>query len=302
MRTTDAYAECAAITKREARNFSLGIRLLPPPKREALTALYAFARRVDDIADGGETPAVRRSRLEECQAQLADLPRAPSEDAVLTALGDAMVRYPIPKSALVELLEGATWDIDRTRYETWEHLRGYCLRVAGTIGVACTAVYGPSDLERAIPLAETLGIALQQINIMRDVAEDFSLGRVYLPQEELERFGVTESQIADRVIDDSWRALMDLQARRARAHLLRGFGLLDLLDRRSSLCVRALAGMYVELLAEIERAGFDVFSARRRPSGLAKLRVAGTGATDVLRGSGSDQAAARNVRSAASGG
>ncbi len=298
MRTTDAYAECAAITKREARNFSLGIRLLPPPKREALTALYAFARRVDDIADSDEPSGVRRARLEECETSLADLPRAPLDDPVLTALGDAMVRYPIPKRALVELLEGAMWDAERSSYDTWADLREYCLRVAGTIGVACTAVYGPTDLERAIPLAETLGVALQQINIMRDVAEDYALGRVYLPQDELARFGVTPAQIADGVVDDNWRALMDLQARRARAHLVTGFGLLDLLDRRSSLCVRALAGVYVELLAEIERVGFDVFSARRSPSKASKLKVAGTGVVDVLRRSGADAAAARHVRPA----
>jgi phytoene synthase len=295
MKMTDAYAECEAITKREARNFSLGIRLLPPPKREALTALYAFARRIDDIADGGEAPDVRRRRLQECEATLADLPRAPTDDAVLTALGDAMVRYPIPKRALVDLLEGAMWDVERSRYESWSDLRGYCMRVAGAIGVACTAVYGQQDLERAIPLATSLGIGLQQINIMRDVAEDLSLGRVYLPQEELAHFGVTEAQMTDGVVDDNWRALMELQARRARAHVVQGFGLLDLLDRRSSLCVRALAGVYVELLGEIERADFDVFSEPRKPSARAKLRVVGTGVADVLRGSGAHDAAARNV-------
>ncbi len=296
MRTQDAYAECAEITRREARNFSLGIRLLPPPKREALSALYAFARRVDDIADGEESPALRRAQLEQCAASLAELPRAPADDAVLTALGDAMVRYPIPKRALLELIEGAGWDAERTRYQSWDELRDYCLRVAGTIGVACTAVYGPPDLDRAIPLAETLGIGLQQINIMRDVAEDFGMGRIYLPQDELERFGVSEAQIAEGRVDASWRALMELQASRARAHVVRGFGLLDLLDRRSSLCVRALAGVYVELLAEIERAGFDVFTDRRKPSTAAKLRVAGAGVADVLRGTGADVAAARNVR------
>lgn len=296
MRTADAYAECAAITRREARNFSLGISLLPRPKREALTALYAFARRVDDIADSDELATVRRLQLEQCAASLAELPRAPLDDAVLTALGDAMVRYPIPKRALIELIEGAGWDAERTRYETWDELREYCLRVAGTIGVACTAVYGPPDLERAIPLAETLGIGLQQINIMRDVAEDFAMGRIYLPQEELARYGVGEAKIEAGTVDDGWRALMELQARRARAHVVRGFGLLDLLDRRSSLCVRALAGVYVELLAEIERADFDVFSARRSPSTVAKLKVAGKGFADVMRGAGATEAAARNVR------
>ena len=296
MKTTDAYAECAAITKREARNFSLGISLLPSPKREALTALYAFARRVDDIADGADSSDARTAALVECADSLAELPRAPLDDAVLTALGDAMVRYPIPKRALLDLIEGAGWDAERTRYESWDELRAYCLRVAGTIGVACTAVYGPPDLDRAIPLAETLGIGLQQINIMRDVAEDYAMGRIYLPQGELARFGISEAQIAEGVVDESWRAMMELQARRARAHVVCGFGLLDLLDRRSSLCVRALAGVYVELLNEIERARFDVFSGRCAPSTAAKLKVAGAGIVDVARGARADEAAARNVR------
>ncbi|MEZ5098941.1 MAG: phytoene/squalene synthase family protein [Thermoleophilia bacterium] len=285
MRIEDAYAECAEITKREARNFALGIMLLPRPKREALTALYAFARRVDDVADGDGAPDERRSGLEAVARSLDALPRAPVDDPVLTALGDAVLRYPIPRSSLLDLIEGASWDTERSRYATWEEMRGYCLRVAGTIGVACTAVYGPPDLARATPLAEALGIALQQINIMRDVAEDWTLGRVYLPQDELAAFGVTEDDLAAGRASDGFRDLMRLQARRARAHLREGFGLLDLLDPRSALCVRTLAGVYVGLLDEMERRDFDVFAGRVRLSAGAKLRVAGAGLVAELAGS-----------------
>ena len=145
--------------------------LLPRPKRLALTALYAFARRVDDIADGSGAAEERRQQLHDLRAALQSLPHSPGEDAVLVALADTLVRYPVPRRALLDLIEGALWDVDRTRYESWEELREYCRRVAGAIGISCTAVYGPADPERARPLAETLGLALQQINIMRDVGE-----------------------------------------------------------------------------------------------------------------------------------
>lgn len=272
-----AYAECMRITRREAKNFAWGIMLLPRPKRLALAALYAFARRVDDAADGGSPRDERRRALLEIQASLESLPATSQDDPVLVALADTLIRYPVPKQALAELVEGGLWDVERSRYETWEDLRAYCLRVAGAVGVACTAVYGPSDPVRATPLAEALGLALQQINIMRDVPEDWSLGRVYLPQDELERFGVTEDDIADARMGPSWRALMAHQGSRARGLLNEGIGLCSLLDARSALCVRTLAGIYAELLDEIERRRYDVFTSRPSLSPLGKLRVIGGG-------------------------
>ncbi len=280
MNIDDAYADCARITRREARNFAWGIMLLPRPKRLALSALYAFARRVDDIADGGDTPAARSRELEEVERAVAALPHSPNGDPVMVALADTLVRYPVPRQALLELIEGARWDVERTRYESWEELREYCRRVAGAVGIACTAVYGPSDAERGKALAETLGLALQQINIMRDVAEDWQLGRVYLPQDELGRFGVTENEIASGSISAGWRGLMLHQGSRARALLAEGLGLLDLLDSRSALCVRTLTGIYAGVLDEIERRQYDVFSSRPRLSSLRKLRVIGAGILD----------------------
>ena len=272
-----AYAECGRITRREARNFAWGIMLLPRPKRLALTALYAYARRVDDIADGAESSELRRARLEALRSAVRELPRTLEDDPVMLALADTVVRYPVPKSALLDLVDGALWDVDRARYETWPDLREYFRRVAGTIGISCAAVYGPSDPERAQPLAETLGLALQQINIMRDVPEDWTLGRVYLPQAELVRFGVSDADIGAGRTGQEWRALMTHQASRARALLSEGFGLLALLDSRSALCVRTLAGIYVGLLDEIERRDYDVFARRPSLTPLAKLRVVGAG-------------------------
>ena len=274
MTVREAYAEVGRVTRREARNFAWGILVLPRPKRQAVTALYAFARRVDDIADDATLSAgERRSRLERCRASLDALPRSPHGDAVLVALADAMARYPIPKAALLDLVSGGLMDVERSRYATWEELREYCRCVAGAVGLACTAVYGPRDPGEAAPQAEAIGLALQQINIMRDVAEDWSLGRVYIPQDELVRFGVSEEDIAAERTGDAWRGLMEHQAARAEALLRDGLGLLALLDRRSALCVRAFAGIYRGLLLQMRARGYDVFTERPRLSAVGKVRA-----------------------------
>jgi phytoene synthase len=220
---------------------------------------------------------VRRRELLVIAAALEALPVVPGDDPVLLALADTLIRYPVPKRALADLVEGGMWDVERARYETWDDLREYCRRVAGAVGVACTAVYGPSDPVRATPLAEALGLALQQINIMRDVPEDWTLGRVYLPQDELDRFGVTEEDIAEGRMGPGWRALMAHQGSRARALLSEGMALCTLLDPRSAVCVRTLTGIYVALLDEIERRRYDVFTTRPSLSPLGKLRVIGGG-------------------------
>jgi phytoene synthase len=274
MRIDDAYAEVVRITRREARNFAWGIRVLPRPKRLAVAALYAFARRVDDLADDAGLPAEeRRGGLERCRSAVEALPAAPPDDAVLVALADAAARYPIPRGALLDLVAGGLMDVGKTRYASWEELREYCRCVAGAVGLACTAVYGPTDPEAAAPRAETLGLALQQINIMRDVAEDWRLGRVYLPQDELGRFGVSEADVAAGRVGPEWRALMEHQGRRAEALLREGLELLPLLDRRSALCVRTFAGIYRGLLVQMRGRGYDVFSSRPQLSAVGKLRA-----------------------------
>ena len=214
-----AYAEVERLTRREARNFAYGIMVLPRDQRRAIAAIYAFARAVDDIADGELPIEEKRERL---QALRAALDAAP-DDAMLVALGDARARYPIPARALHDLVDGGLQDTEQERYADFDELDGYCRRVAGAVGVACVAVYGADDVERA----ETLGVALQLINIMRDVREDWELGRVYLPQDELAAYGVTEDDIAAGRTGPEWRALMAFQAARARAHLDEGLGLLD---------------------------------------------------------------------------
>ncbi len=270
MTAARAYAEVERITRRRARNFAYGIMVLPRDKRRAIAAIYAFARRVDDIADGELAAAEKRTLLEE---QRAALDADPGEEAMLVALADARTRFPIPAAALHALVDGGLQDLEQSRYADFEELRGYCTKVAGAVGVCCVAVYGSDDVERA----QTLGIALQLINIIRDVAEDWRMGRVYLPQDELASFGVAEADIAAGRATDQWRALMTFQAERARAYLQDGLGLLRTLDGRSALCVSTFAGLYRATLDRIEARGFDVFDGPPHLSALTKLLIVGGG-------------------------
>jgi phytoene synthase len=265
----EAYAEVERLTRKEARNFAYGIRVLPREKRQAISAVYAFARRVDDVADGPLPVDEKRARLLELRAALD----APPGDSMFVALADARSRFGIPDEPLHDLVAGGLQDTEQDRYADFGELYGYCRKVAGAVGVACVAVYGSDDVERA----ETLGVALQLINIIRDVREDWELGRVYLPQGELAAYSVREEDIAAGRTRPEWRALMAFQASRARAYLDEGLGLLETLDSRSAACVSTFAGLYRATLDRIEARDFDVFDGSLRLSPLTKLRIVGAG-------------------------
>jgi len=257
-----AYAVCEEITRREAKNVAYGIRLLPEPKRRAMSALYAFARRVDDVGDGAAPAAEKLVGLGELRAQVEALGHPElghsglgvaesAHDPVLFALRDATQRYPIPLDALDELITGCEMDCRLERYVTFEDLAVYCRCVAGTIGRLSLGVFGSTDPDRATVLADTLGIGLQVTNILRDIVEDRDvMGRVYLPEEDLERFGVAPDAGGPL---DALADLVRFEAGRAKERYDIGLGLLDLLDRRSRACVAAMAGIYGRLLARIER-------------------------------------------------
>jgi phytoene synthase len=259
-----AYEEVLRITRREAKNFAYGIMVLPRDKRRAIAAIYAFARRVDDVADGPEPAEAKRVALEESRVALD----APPADPVFVALADARARFGIPREPLAALIDGGLQDLEQQTYADFAELRGYCEKVAGAVGLACLPVYGSDDTGHA----ETLGIALQLINIIRDVAEDRELGRVYLPQDELTRFGVNRLEPSPE-----FRELMAFQAQRARAHLAEGLELLPSLDRRSALCVGTFAELYRATLDRVEANGWDVFHGKTRLSTPAKLAVVARG-------------------------
>jgi phytoene synthase len=259
----EAYDRCEEITRAEARNFSYGIRLLPAPQRRAMSALYAVARRIDDIGDG---PAAAPDKLVALAAVRKDLahvaadPSAGADDPVLVALADACRRFPIPMAALDELVDGCEMDVNGTTYATFDDLVGYCRRVAGTIGRLSLGVYGAISVPGAEALADTLGVALQITNVLRDIVEDReTMGRIYLPSEDIARFGCRADLSGP---EDDVAALVSWEAARAVDWYDRGLQLLPLLDRRSRACTAAMAGIYRRLLARIQRDPLAVLHGR----------------------------------------
>ncbi len=244
-----AYLHCEAVTRSRAANFHYGIRLLPPPKRRALSAVYALARRIDDIGDGSLPAGERLDRLEAARDGLARIHRT-ADDPVLVALSDASRRFAIPLAAFEELIDGVEMDVRGTAYATFPDLVVYCRRVAGSIGRLSLGVFGSDDPAVASVRADELGVAMQLTNILRDVREDRLRGRVYLPREDLERFGCRPDLGGppERVA-----RLVAFEAARARDWFARGLTLLPMLDHRSAACVGAMAGIYRRVLARIER-------------------------------------------------
>lgn len=245
-----AYARCEQITTAEARNFSYGIKLLPVAKRRSLSAVYAYARRVDDIGDGDAPAQERLAGLVDVRTQLSALDR-PGDDPVLVALSDTALRTGLPIPAFHELIDGCEADVRGTHYETFEDLHVYCRCVAGSIGRLSLAVFGCADRVAASPIADALGVALQLTNIIRDVLEDRRNGRIYLPAEDLARFGCTfdldeQGRFTDD--EDALTALIEFEAARAQDWYAQGMRLLPMLDRRSRACCAAMSGIYQRLL------------------------------------------------------
>jgi phytoene synthase len=292
-RTARAYATCEAITRTQARNFHYGIRLLPPDRRAALCAVYALARRIDDIGDEHGETAPKQAALAALRGRLATLRDTdPGEDPVLVAVADASRRFPVPLGAFSELVDGVEADVaaddayartgsPSAPYRTFDDMLRYCRCVAGSVGRLCLGVFGTrpgADPEgRAPGLADSLGLALQQTNILRDVREDLLNGRIYLPADELDAAGVTLRLGRDGVLDDSDGALADLlrdAAVRARGWYAEGLQLVDLLDRRSAACTMAMAGIYRRLLDEIIADPRAVYDRRLSLSASTKALVA----------------------------
>ena len=271
----EAYRVCERVTREQARNFSYGIRLLPGPKRQALSAVYALARRIDDIGDGDLARADKQAGLDAVRRAVADLDAA-SADPVLAAVADAARRFPLPVDAFAELVDGVEMDVLGTSYETFDELVVYCRRVAGTVGRLCLGIYGSSDMPRAQGLADDLGVALQQTNVLRDVREDLLAGRVYLPADDLRAHGVTLA-VDGGVLGGPAEALARLvrsAAERAHRWYDASLPLLDLLDRRSAACTAAMAGIYVRLNARIAADPAAITTGRLSLPGSEKAAVA----------------------------
>ncbi|MGN9758497.1 presqualene diphosphate synthase HpnD [Streptomyces sp. SD31] len=278
-----AYSYCEAVTGQQARNFAYGIRLLPTSKRRAMSALYAFSRRVDDIGDGALTAEVKIARLEDTRKLLTRIrDRSVDEDdidPVAVALTHAADIFPIPLGGLDELIDGVLMDVRGETYETWDDLKVYCRCVAGAIGRLSLGVFGTEagvrGAERASEYADTLGLALQLTNILRDVREDAEGGRTYLPSDDLAKFGCSNGFSGSTPPEGSdFAGLVHFEVRRARALFAEGYRLLPMLDRRSGACVAAMAGIYRRLLDRIERDPEAVLRGRVSLPGREKAYVA----------------------------
>ena len=271
MEVDAAYDVCEQITRSRAANFYWGIRLLPPPKRRALSAVYAFARQIDDIGDGGLPPPAKAAALAEARQRLESASTG-AADPVMTALRHAADRFPVPLDAFGDLIDGVEMDVRGETYETFDDLVVYCRRVAGSIGRLSLGVFESRDMARAEPLADELGVALQLTNILRDVREDLAQGRVYLPREDLAAFACELR--APLTPTPAFAALIRFQAQRARGQFDIGLQLLPLLDWRSTACAAAMSGIYRQVLKRIEQDPAAVTRGRVSLSTGAKVRVA----------------------------
>jgi phytoene synthase len=271
---TEAYRECERITWTQARNFAYGIRLLPADKRRGLAVIYAFARRIDDIGDGTLPPEKKIAALEEARRAVLDLSQPHPDDPVLLALADTGRNFPVPMQAFGELIDGCVADVRGTHYETFDDLLYYCRCVAGSIGRLSLGIFGTSgDPEVASRLADSLGVALQLTNILRDVREDYDNGRVYLPAEDLAKFDCALGP-DNRTQNPAFTKLVEFEADRARDWYAAGLQLLPMLDRRSAACTGAMAGIYRRLLDRIAAQPAAVLRGRMSLSAGEKAVVA----------------------------
>ena len=272
MTTAAAYDHCQAVTKREARNFYFAGVTLPARRRRAIYAAYAFARLADDIADGDAPSSDKAEQLRELRADLRQAFAGRPQGPVLPALAHAAHEHGIDPALFERLIDGVEMDLAPHRYETFHELREYCYRVASVVGLISIEIFGYMD-PRAREAAVDLGLAMQLTNIMRDIREDADAGRVYLPQEDLRRFGYTEDDLMRGLVNDAFVGLMRFEAQRAREYFRSGGTLLAYLPPRSRACPAVLHGLYSRLLDRIERRGFDVYGERVRLSSGEKLRI-----------------------------
>jgi 15-cis-phytoene synthase len=265
-----AYTCCEAITYRHSRTFYLASSLLPYEQRLAARALYAFCRVTDDIVDATrQKPEERLKALRRWEFQvMSDHP--PLDQEVCLAWADTQARFNVPRGYAKQLIDGVRRDLFQTRYRTFDELADYAYGVASTVGLMSMHIVGFRG-EDALPYAIRLGVALQLTNILRDVGEDWRNGRCYLPQDELEAFGITEETFNDQRVDDHWRAFMAFQIDRNRKLYAESRDGIGLLDRSGRFSIAAAADLYQAILNDIEAHDYDVFTRRAHLGAMAKV-------------------------------
>ena len=256
----NSYSHCRVIARAAARNFYYGFLLLPAEKRDALCALYAFMRHADDLADSDGKAASKRDRLKSWSVALDQaIAGSYGRSLVLPALHHTIKKYNIPPSYFHDLMEGAEMDLSVATYPSFEQLERYCYCVAGTVGLCCVHVFGFDD-PHALELASRLGTAFQLTNILRDVSEDYGMGRVYLPQEDLIRFGCTSNDLATPVATKKVTDLIRFEVNRAWQYYAAGTPLLTLIQPDSRAALWTLIRIYSGILQKIETIRYDVLA------------------------------------------
>jgi phytoene synthase len=272
---------CAAVLRGSASSFALPIRLLPPAKRRATTALYAFCRKADDIVDDGIDRESARQTLARFQEGLDTALRGDgADDAVLRAVADAVRRFGIPPRYLHEIIEGVRMDLDQADYRSFDDLQVYCRRVASAVGLAAIHIWGFHS-DDALGPADACGLAFQLTNILRDIPEDLARGRVYLPADDMAACGCSRTDLESMRIGPGFTKLASMEVARAEAFFDDASRLDRLLSADGRLVFRAMFGVYRAMLAEVRRAGHAIFTTKIRPS---KTALIGSGIMAVALG------------------
>ena len=266
------YQESRDITRREAKNFYYAFLTLPQERRRAIYVAYAFCRYCDDAVDTAESVDQKMATLESLHASLNDAYTGRTSYPLFLALADVADRHDIPEEYFKQVIHGVESDLTKVRYQDFEELRSYCYQVASVVGLICLQIFGYKD-DSAREHAIDLGLAMQLTNIARDIQEDLGLGRIYLPQDEIARFGYSEEALEAGIVNESFIDLMRFQAQRARGYFDSGFKLLPYLSPRSRACPAVMGQLYSKVLQRIEEAEFDVFQHRISLSKTEKLRV-----------------------------
>lgn len=285
MTVDEAYAHCRAITHEHGANFSVGFRFLPAVKRRGVYAAYAFSRIADDIADegldpfgtteAGRTPDEKNVLLDRWQKELDDSYAGRPSHPVGVALADALTHFAIPRTAFVDLIDGCRQDMVKTRYETFAELLGYCELVATSISHMSLAIFGYRTPD-ALDYGRSLATALQLTNVTRDIGDDVTRDRIYVPAEELRRFEVTEREILQRVESERMRALIEFQIERAERYFREAEPLLRELDFDARFPTLLMGGVYATVLAKLRKDPLAAIRGRLSLSPLQKILVVGT--------------------------
>ena len=262
-----SWAHCRAVAKKRARNFYYSFILLPPEKKNAMCAIYAFMRYCDDLSD---EPGATRSAMDRWRDALtAALAGHPGDNPSWPAFIDSVQRYSIPHEYFYEMIQGVASDLEPRTIQTFDELYQYCYRVASVVGLTTIHIFGFTSPE-ALPLAEKCGVAFQLTNILRDVHEDAELGRIYLPAEDLARFGVSADDLKNARRTEQFGRLMEFETERARRYYRESAPLLDLIQPQSRPSLWALIAIYSRLLDHLAEAQYDVLTRRISLSSLEK--------------------------------